>query len=129
MLSELINTRHENTKYLPGIKLPKNVIACPDLKKACEGATLLIFVLPHQFLPKLLPTLREHADSNCRGVSLIKGLDFDATTRTPILVSRTIEQSMGSGFRCGALMVSSCFQTSAFGDLKGFLTAGRECSK
>lgn len=106
MLSELINTRHENAKYLPGIKIPKNVIAYPELKRACEGATLLIFVLPHQFLPKLLPTLREHADSNCRGVSLIKGLDFDSTTRKPILVSKSIEQSMGDGFRCGALMVS-----------------------
>jgi len=104
MLSELINTRHENAKYLPGIKIPKNIIAYPELKRACEGATLLIFVLPHQFLPKLLPTLREHADSNCRGVSLIKGLDFDSTTRKPILVSKSIEQSMGDGFRCGALM-------------------------
>jgi hypothetical protein len=35
-------------RYLPGTQLPDNVIAIPDLTKACEGADLLIFVLPHQ---------------------------------------------------------------------------------
>ena len=73
-LTDIINTRHENVKYLPGITLPKNVVAFPDLAEACRNATLLIFVLPHQFLPRLLPVIRESAHHNCRGVSLIKGL-------------------------------------------------------
>lgn len=73
-LTDVINTRHENVKYLPGIALPKNVVAVADLAEACKDATLLIFVLPHQFLPKLLPTIRASAHPSCRGVSLIKGL-------------------------------------------------------
>ena len=73
-LTDIINSRHENVKYLPGIKLPKNVVAVPDLAIACRGASLLIFVLPHQFLPKLLPVIRQHAHPEYRGVSLIKGL-------------------------------------------------------
>ena len=73
-LSEIINSRHENIKYLPGIRLPSNVIACSDLAEACEGATLLIFVVPHQFLPRLIPTIRDVVHPSCRGVSLIKGL-------------------------------------------------------
>ena len=73
-LTEVINTRHENVKYLPGIQLPSNVVAIADLAEACRDATLLIFVLPHQFLPRLLPVIRENAHPFCRGVSLIKGL-------------------------------------------------------
>lgn len=73
-LTDLINSRHENVKYLPGIQLPTNIVAVPDLAEAAKGATLLVFVLPHQFLPKLLPTIRKHANPTCRGVSLIKGL-------------------------------------------------------
>ena len=73
-LTDIINEKHENVKYLPGIQLPKNIIAEADLANACKGATLLIFVLPHQFLPKLLPTIRDNVHSSCRGVSLIKGL-------------------------------------------------------
>mgnify|MGYP005844191021 CR=1 FL=1 len=73
-LTDIINNTHENVKYLPGIRLPANVKAVADLAEACQDATLLIFVLPHQFLPKLLPTIRENAHPACRGVSLIKGL-------------------------------------------------------
>ena len=103
-LSELINTRHENVKYLPGIKLPSNIRAVTDLEEACRNATLLIFVLPHQFLPKLLPIIKANMHSRCQGVSLIKGLDFNATTKMPILISETIQETMGPGFICGVLM-------------------------
>jgi glycerol-3-phosphate dehydrogenase (NAD+) len=37
-LTEIINTRHENVKYLPGITLPENVVAVSDLAEACEDA-------------------------------------------------------------------------------------------
>lgn len=47
-LTDVINQEHENVKYLPGIKLPDNVTAEGDLAAAVEGATVLIFVLPHQ---------------------------------------------------------------------------------
>lgn len=30
-LTEIINETHENVKYLPGIKLPPNVVSCHDL--------------------------------------------------------------------------------------------------
>jgi NAD-dependent glycerol-3-phosphate dehydrogenase N-terminus len=73
-LTDIINSQHENVKYLPGVQLPKNVVAVAELNEACRDATLLVFVLPHQFLPKLLPVIRRHAHSSCRGVSLIKGL-------------------------------------------------------
>ena len=31
-LSELINEEHENVKYLPGIKLPDNIVAQSDIQ-------------------------------------------------------------------------------------------------
>lgn len=47
-LTEVINSEHENRKYLPGVKLEDNVVAIPDLKEAVKDATALIFVTPHQ---------------------------------------------------------------------------------
>lgn len=49
-LTEWINSTHENTKYLPGHKLPENLRAVPDIVEACRGADLLVFVMPHQFV-------------------------------------------------------------------------------
>merc|ERR1719506_3414859 len=51
-LSEIINTDHENVKYLKGHKLPEIVKAVPDIKDAVKGAPVLVWVLPHQFIPK-----------------------------------------------------------------------------
>ena len=65
----------------------------------------LVFVTPHQYLPNLLPTIRAKVHpTRCRGVSLIKGLDFDHETKTPVLISKSIEGAMGGGFKCGVLM-------------------------
>lgn len=116
-LTKVINTQHENVKYLPGIPLPENVVAVPDLVEACAGATLLIFVLPHQFLPKLLPIVRQAAHPSCRGVSLIKGLDFCSETKLPLLISKAIEESMGSDFQCGVLMGANVANEVALGQM------------
>lgn len=118
LLSDVINSRHENVKYLPGVQLPANVVAVPDLAEACRDATLLVFVVPHQFLPRLLPTIRTAVHPTaCRGVSLIKGLDFDEQTSAPILISKSIEDAMGPGFRCGVLMGANVASEVARGQM------------
>lgn len=48
-LSDVINEKRENTKYLPNQKFPDGIVAVPDLVKAAENADVLIFVLPHQY--------------------------------------------------------------------------------
>ncbi|VDP08295.1 unnamed protein product [Heligmosomoides polygyrus] len=73
-LSEIINTRHENVKYLPGKKLPENVVAVPDLVESCDGANILIFVVPHQFVRKICHQLEGKLGSDVQAISLIKGL-------------------------------------------------------
>ncbi|EDW43171.1 GM26425 [Drosophila sechellia] len=46
-LSEIINTRHENFKYLPGIKLPNNLIAMNgSFWEAAQNADILVFSTP-----------------------------------------------------------------------------------
>lgn len=74
-LTEIINTEHENVKYLPGHKLPKNVVAVPDITDAMKGAKILIFVIPHQFISKLCDQMKPHITEGTIGISLIKGID------------------------------------------------------
>jgi len=74
-LTEIINTQHENVKYLPGHKLPENVIAVPNLTDASKDADLLIFVVPHQFIRRLCTTMQGKLKPGCIGISLIKGMD------------------------------------------------------
>ncbi|KAI8588213.1 NAD-dependent glycerol-3-phosphate dehydrogenase N-terminus-domain-containing protein [Geranomyces variabilis] len=74
-LTDLINTQHENVKYLPNVKLPENVVAVPDLLHTVEDATLLVFVIPHQFVKGVCEQLKGKLHSNARAISLIKGVD------------------------------------------------------
>jgi len=72
-LTEIINTTHENVKYLPGRKLPENVVAVPDIVEAASGADVLIFVIPHQFMERALSPLKGKLKEGTVGISLIKG--------------------------------------------------------
>jgi len=90
-LTEIINTEHENVKYLPGIKFTENVKAVPDVTDAVKDATMLVFVLPHQFLTRTCPKITGYA-SGCRALSLIKGIEFSETG--PILISDMIKDEM-----------------------------------
>lgn len=75
LLSEIINARHENIKYLKGIKLPENVLAVPDLVQAAEEASILVFVLPHQFVKRACQTLKGRVSDSAKAISLIKVLE------------------------------------------------------
>jgi len=72
-LTEIINTEHENVKYLPGRKLPTNVVAVPDISDAALDADLLIFVLPHQFIKRSCAPLAGKLKPTAKGLSLVKG--------------------------------------------------------
>ncbi|KAH3703443.1 glycerol-3-phosphate dehydrogenase [NAD(+)], cytoplasmic-like isoform X2 [Dreissena polymorpha] len=75
-LTEIINTDHENVKYLPGHKIPENVIAIPDVVEAAKDADILVFVIPHQFLPKICGQLKSSVKPTAVGISLIKGFNM-----------------------------------------------------
>ena len=71
-LTEIINQDHENVKYLPGHKLPTNVVAIPDVVEAAQDADIIIFVLPHQFMTNTCKPLIGKVKPTSFGVSLCK---------------------------------------------------------
>jgi len=83
-----------------GVKFTDNVVADPDLSHAVQGATLLIFVLPHQFLGRICPQMTGMA-KGCRAVSLIKGIEFE--NGGPVLISNLIKENM-NGMDVSVLM-------------------------
>ncbi|KAF7563298.1 hypothetical protein G7046_g839 [Stylonectria norvegica] len=74
-LTEVINTRHENVKYLPDIALPTNIVANPSIVDAVKDSTILIFNLPHQFIGNVCKQINGHILPYARGISCIKGVN------------------------------------------------------
>ncbi|PWN43161.1 NAD-dependent glycerol-3-phosphate dehydrogenase [Ceraceosorus guamensis] len=74
-LTEIINAKHENVKYLPGIPIPENVVAVPSATAAAQDADLLIFVTPHQFIASICSELKGKIKPSTQALSMIKGVE------------------------------------------------------
>ena len=91
-LTGVINTLHENPIYLKGIPLPTSIHAEPDVKKAVTGATMMIFVIPHNFLAPIVPKMEGAFAKGAVGISLIKGIEFE--NGEPVLISDLLQKEM-----------------------------------
>lgn len=98
-LTEIINTDHENVRYLPGVKLPENLVANPDVVETAKDADLLVFNIPHQFLPNVCKQLVGKVSSGTRAISCLKGLEVNAEGCK--LLSQSITDTLG--IHCGVL--------------------------
>ena len=98
-LTQLINGFHENVKYLPGIDLPKSIVANPDIADTVKDATILIFNLPHQFIGRVCEMLKGKVLPYARGISCIKGVAVSESGCE--LFSESIGHKLG--IYCGAL--------------------------
>lgn len=98
-LTEVINSEHENVKYLPGVKLPTNLVANPDLVDSVKDSTILVFNLPHQFIIRTCQTIKGKIPPYARAVSCIKGVDVNEEGAH--LFSERIGNELG--IYCGAL--------------------------
>lgn len=99
-LSEVINQTNENVKYLPGIKLGKNVVADPDLEHAVRDANMLVFVTPHQFMEGICTRLAGKIEKDAEAISLIKGMEVKK--EGPCMISTLISEQLG--INCCVLM-------------------------
>lgn len=71
-LTEVINETHENVKYMPGVQLPPNVVAVPDVVETSHDADILIFVQPHSVVPRTCQPLVGKLKKGAFAISLNK---------------------------------------------------------
>ncbi|EDO06809.1 putative glycerol-3-phosphate dehydrogenase [Babesia bovis T2Bo] len=94
-LSEIINTDHENKKYLPGIKLPHNILAVPDLKQCIQDSDIFIIVIPHQFVNSTVAKIKSFnvMKPGSLAINLVKGIEL--TEKVVNCFTDTIEKELG----------------------------------
>ncbi|KAI7839328.1 hypothetical protein COHA_006919 [Chlorella ohadii] len=112
-LTELINETHENVKYLPGVQLGENVVACPDLIETAKDAHVLVFCSPHQFIHRMVKQLSGHVRKDAIAVSLTKGMRVRPDG--PQLISEMIRKELG--LDCSVLMGANIAADIARGEL------------
>ncbi|SBT48536.1 glycerol-3-phosphate dehydrogenase, putative [Plasmodium ovale wallikeri] len=79
-ITDIINNKHENIKYLKGVSLPHNIVAYSDLSHVINKADLLIFIIPSQYLENVLHLIKEtksiKIEKHVKAISLTKGFIF-----------------------------------------------------
>lgn len=100
-LTEIINQEHENVKYLKGYKLPENIVAVPDVVETAQDADILIFVIPHKFVPGICKPLIGKLKKSAIGISLIKGFGEGPDGKF-VLISSQIKELLN--IDCSVLM-------------------------
>jgi len=70
-----IALRHENPRYLPDIVLPEGLHATTDLAEACDGATLVLVVVPSHAFAETLQLLAPHRPAGAGVAWATKGFE------------------------------------------------------
>jgi len=83
-LSAIINTQHENVKYLPGVKLPTNLHAEPDMEAAIADADLVVVGVPDQYIVPTCRKMKPFLKKSARLILLAKGVEFDDGRLLPV---------------------------------------------
>lgn len=89
-LVEEMQTRRENSIYLPGIRLADNLNFTGSLEETVSGKDLLLFVVPSQVLRRVLVAAAAHIPEGAIIVSASKGIEVE----TLKLVSQLYEESL-----------------------------------
>lgn len=93
-LVESINDRHENSRYLPGLKLPENLKAGTDLEAVLEGAELVVSAIPTQATAGVLREIGQMLPEKAAYVVAAKGIEEDSLR----LVCEIFEQELPGKF-------------------------------
>lgn len=70
-----IEKSRENKKFLPGYKLPKDLIFEPDDARIMEGADLIVSAVPCQFMRSVWTRLKSYVPGDIPIVSVAKGIE------------------------------------------------------
>lgn len=76
-----INTRHENSRYLPGLPLHPTLKVCTDPGEGLAGIDILLLATPCQHLRETLSRIAPLLPESCIFVCASKGIELDSLKR------------------------------------------------
>jgi len=91
---ESLRARRENELFMPGVKLPKSIVATNDLAEALRGAEIVVTVMPSHVCRALYERMLNHLRPEMIFVSATKGLD----THRLLRMSEIVRSVVGARF-------------------------------
>ena len=91
-LSRKIESEKENKQYLPGIKIPNNVIATSFLEEAVPSSEMIIVAVPSEFFRHVIKGIRPYHTSQII-LSVTKGIEHHSGKRMSQVIKDEIPKA------------------------------------
>lgn len=88
---DLLKTRRENAKFLPGVPLPAELNITHDLGEALEGAATAVMAVPSQYMRDVAKKVALHHEAGRVFVSVAKGIEIDTMKSMSQILKEEIE--------------------------------------
>ena len=92
-----MKTRRENADYLPGVLLHERVAPTCAVPKAVEGADLIVWAIPIQYLRDRVRTFVSHMPNDAVSVNLGKGLEVGTWARPSEILGNELKSYLALG--------------------------------
>jgi glycerol-3-phosphate dehydrogenase (NAD(P)+) len=91
-----INEEKKNDRYLPGITLPKQIIASRSLEEVLKGAKTVIFGVPSHSFREVLKISKDLIEPEAIIINSAKGLEENTQLRlSEVFIEETGEENLG----------------------------------
>ncbi len=94
--SKVLDKTRKNERYLPGIKIPKEINITHDLDESSEKKNMIVLAVPSQFLRGVVKNISYSTIKNSILVSVAKGIE-NGTTMTMSQMLKDIFPSLNEG--------------------------------
>jgi len=93
---EHIEQNRENKKFLPGYKLPKELVFEADDERIMAGANLIVSAVPCQFMRGIWKRLKDYVTESVPIVSVAKGIENDTLLRPTQILAEILDEKRGT---------------------------------
>lgn len=97
-----INEFHENSRYLPKVKLPTNIVAMTSMEEALHDVESVLFVVPTKAMREVLRKVKDVMTKPLYFIHASKGIEPE----THLRVSEVIEQEIPETLRKAVVVIS-----------------------
>lgn len=91
-VAENMRQQRENTRLLPGVKIPERVVITSRVDEAAQGADLFLVAIPTQYLRAVLSRVNDQLSKDRSIVSVVKGLECDTFLRPSEVICEVLGQ-------------------------------------
>jgi len=97
--AKFLSEKRENTKFLPGIPIPQEIVISSDIRAVLEGSEMVVLASPSHFMRGVVERLKDIDLSKKILVSVSKGIE----NKTLLRMSEVIREVLGKQIRLAVL--------------------------